>query len=270
MAQADTMHLGLDPHRIDLWCSFLADIDAAHRWPAYAALLDDTERRRTRALRRPADRRRHIAARALVRTVLSRYRPRAPEAWRFVTDEHGRPRIAPEHGLPEMQFNIAHTAGVVVLAVTADGALGVDVETPRRRTDTLALERYFAPAERRVLQGLPDAARRRRFFELWTLKEAYLKARGMGLRLPLKSVAFQYCAPAGLQLHCTGAISNPPQRWALAQLRLRRGYLLGLCAERRESHPASLTLYETVPLEGVRQLSAQVLRATGIQTTSVR
>jgi 4'-phosphopantetheinyl transferase len=262
--------LALDPRRIDVWCAFLADIDAARRWRQYPALLDEGERRRARALRRPADRRRHVAARALVRTVLSRYRSPAPQDWRFIADAHGRPQLSPEHQWPELQFNIAHTAGVVVLAVTAGAAVGVDVETSRRRTDTVALERYFAPTERAALEALPAAARRRRFFELWTLKEAYLKARGLGLRLPLAGFAFEYCALAGLQIQFTGACPDTPQRWALAQLCLRGRYLLALCAERHAPQPATLALYETVPLGEVQSMKAQVLRALGFETPATQ
>jgi 4'-phosphopantetheinyl transferase len=259
-------HLALDPQRIDVWCTFLADIDAAGLWRHSAALLDEGERRRARALRRPADRRRHVAARALVRTVLSRYRSSAPQDWRFIADAHGRPQLSPEHQWPELQFNIAHTAGVVVLAVTAGAAVGVDVETSRRRTDTVALERYFAPAERAALEALPAAARRRRFFELWTLKEAYLKARGLGLRLSLAGFAFEYCAPAGVQIQFTDACPDTPQRWAFAQFELRGRYPLAVCAERRTPQPSTVALYETVALGEVRSVTAQVLRANGIET----
>lgn len=259
-------HLALDPQRIDVWCTFLADIDAAGLWRNYTALLDEGERRRARALRRPADRRRHVAARALVRTVLSRYRSSAPQDWRFSADAHGRPELSPEHQWPELQFNIAHTAAVVVLAVTAGAAVGVDVETSRRRADTVALERYFAPTERAALEALPAAARRRRFFELWTLKEAYLKARGLGLRLPLAGFAFEYCAPAGVQIQFTDACPDTPQRWALAQLCLRGRYLLALCAERRMPQQLVLALHQTVPLGEVRPVRAQLLRANGIET----
>jgi len=264
------VHLALDPQRIDVWCTFLADIDAAGLWRHYAALLDEAERRRGRALRRPADRRRHVAARALVRTVLSRYRSSAPQDWRFIADAHGRPQLSPEHQWPELQFNIAHTAGVVVLAVTAGAAVGVDVETPRRRTDTVALERYFAPTERAALEALPAAARRRRFFELWTLKEAYLKARGLGLRLPLAGFAFDFCAPARVQLQVTDACADTPQRWALAQLCLRGRYLLALCAERRTPQPLALASYETVPLGEAQSKKAQVLRALGFETLATQ
>ena len=257
----------LDPRRIDLWCAFLTDIDAAGHWRQCTALLDEGELRRARTLRRPADRRRHVAARALVRTVLSRYLPPAPQDWRFVADAHGRPQLSPEHRLPELQFNIAHTAGLVVLALRVGGALGVDVETPRRRTDTLALERYFAPAERAALRALPAAARRRRFFEVWTLKEAYLKARGLGLRLPLEGFAFEFGAPADVTLTMTDACADTPQRWALGQWSLRGRYLLALCAERRTPRPLALRLYETVPLGAVRSMPAQVLRTLGVESS---
>ena len=249
-----------DPERIDLWCAFLADIDAARRWGEYPALLDAEERRRGQRLRMSADRRRHLAARALARTVLSRYAPVAPGKWVFEPDAHGRPRIRAPQPAP-VEFNIAHSGELVVLAVGPGGALGVDVEALQRRTDTVALERYFAPAECAALGALGAEARRRRFFELWTLKEAYLKARGVGLRLPLGGFAFDLAEPGALALSFTGAFADQSARWAFAQLTLRGQYVVAVCAERRAAQSLELAVHEAVPLAGQRRVSAQLSRA---------
>ena len=262
--------LVLEPQRIDLWCAFLADLDAARCWGECATLLNVPERRRARTLRRPADRRRHLAARALVRTVLSRYLPVAPREWVFDPDAHGRPRIVAPQGLPPLEFNIAHSGGVVMLGVTAGSALGVDVELPRRRTDTVGLERYFAPRERSALAALPPAQRRGRFFELWTLKESYLKARGLGLRLPLDGLTFEPQTSGGIELSFTDAIADSPQRWVLAQLRLRGRYVAAVCAERAGSRATTLAVYETVPFGQTRAMSPPLLRARGMHISSVR
>ena len=259
----------LEHGTIDLWCVALGDVDAARRWADYQALLDAGEQARQGRLMRRADRRRNLAARALVRTVLSRYLPVAPEAWVFGADAHGRPRIVAPQGLPPIEFNIAHSGERVVLGITAGRALGVDVEYTRRRADTVSLERYFAPAERAALAALPAARRRRRFFELWTLKEAYLKARGLGLRLPLHGCAFEWSAPGEVRLALSGAFAAGPQRWALAQLTLHERYVLAVCAERREEQPLSLAVHELVPLEWSRLVEPTFVRAAGFVAHAV-
>ena len=254
----------LERAAIDLWCVALRDIDAARRWGDYRALLDAREQVRHARLLRRADRRRDLAARALVRTVLSRYLPAAPEAWVFGADAQGRPRIVAPQGLPPIEFNIAHSGERVVLGIAAGRSLGVDVEYTRRRADTVSLERYFAPAERAALAALPAGQRRRRFFELWTLKEAYLKARGLGLRLPLHGCAFEWSVPGEVRLAVSGACAAGPQRWALAQLTLHGPYVLAVCAERREDSPLTLAVHEVVPLEWSRAVEPRLARATGI------
>lgn len=254
----------LEHGAIDLWCMALRDVDAARRWGDYRALLDAGEQARQGRLLRRADRRRNLAARALVRTVLSRYLPVAPEAWVFGADAHGRPRIVAPQGLPPIEFNLAHSGERVVLGITTGRSLGVDVEYTRRRADTVSLERYFAPAERAALATLPAAQRRQRFFELWTLKEAYLKARGLGLRLPLHGCAFEWSAPGEVRLALSGAFAAGPQRWALAQLSLRERYVLAVCAERREDPPLTLAVHEVVPLEWSRLVAPPLARAAGI------
>lgn len=260
------MSLALDQQRIELWCAWLADIDAARRWDDYRALLDAPERERQSRLRVAADRRRDLAARALVRTVLSRHVPVPPGAWVFGADANGRPRIVAPLPLPPIEFNIAHSGDLVVLAVATGRALGVDVEDAGRRTDTVALERYFAPQECEALNALPAEARRQGFFELWTLKESYLKARGVGLRLPLRGVAFEFGEPAAVKLSFTGVFDDEPARWALAQLTLRGHYTLAVCAERHGPEALRLAVQETVPLAWARPLSPSLACASGIET----
>ena len=92
-----------------------------------------------------------------------------------------------------LNFNISHTKSLVLLGVTSDGALGVDVENCRSREAPLKIaHQFFAPEELAELQALPRAQQHDRFFEYWTLKESYIKARGMGLSLPFELVQFPF------------------------------------------------------------------------------
>ncbi len=155
------------------------------------ALLSDEELEQQRAFRAGSPRRLHLVARGLQRTVLSRFVPSvAPREWRFERAAGGRPSIAPGHGI-DLDFSIAHTTGLVAMAVGAGMRLGVDVESLERRRSLQIAQRYFSAREIAALEALPPAAQPRRFIELWTLKEAYLKAIGTGIAGGLGSMTFE-------------------------------------------------------------------------------
>lgn len=186
--------LASSPGVVDLWYfpyEQVADLDPL--WSAYLELLTADERKRGERYLMERDRRQFLATRALARTVLSHYAAVAAADWRFALGERGKPHIAGPPPVPPLYFNLANTAGLVVCAVSlVHETLGVDVERLDRRNDLLALaDRYFAPAEATALRVLPSADRPRRFFDYWTLKESYIKARGQGLAIPLDSFAFE-------------------------------------------------------------------------------
>lgn len=153
-------------------------------------------------------------ARWLSRAQLSRLAPVPPEAWRFEPNAHGRPEIVAPEARRGLRFSITHTPGLVAVAIAEGREIGLDAEDAGRAGDFLGIaHRYFAPSELAGLRALPDeAARRERFFELWTLKEAYLKARGVGLGLPLDCFAFGFEAD-GLSFACDARAGDEAGRW---------------------------------------------------------
>lgn len=180
------------PGIVDLWhWNYRADEAALGR--AAGALMSDDERERGARLRFRRDRCVHLAARILVRSLLSRYAPGvAPAEWRFQAGERGKPRVAGPASTPPLHFNLAHTPGVVAMALSvAHDEVGVDVERPERPIDAVDLaQRFFAPEEAAAVRNAPPGEAGPRFVVLWTLKESYLKARGQGLALPLDAVHF--------------------------------------------------------------------------------
>lgn len=214
-----------------------------------AALLDDADRERAAAIRHEGARAEFVTGRALLRTALSRTvdGALAPHAWRFAPNPWGRPELAgalPE-GARDLRFNLSHTRGLVAVALARApvAELGVDVETVHRRTRTDALaERYFAPAELEALRALPStSARRERFFALWTLKEAYIKARGRGLAIPLREFAFALEAPGTLALDFAPQHDEQrPARWRCGLFEPAPGHRLALAAALSEASSARL------------------------------
>jgi 4'-phosphopantetheinyl transferase len=257
------MQLKPDGGRIDLWCTYISEIADEALWPRYDALLSAEERARQARFRFAADQRRHLVTRALVRTVLSRYAAVAPQDWSFSAGPRGRPAILAPATQPPLEFNISHSADLVLLGVTSGRALGVDVESiDARAADTRGLDRYFAAQESEALLALPPGQRRGRFFELWTLKEAYIKSRGLGLAIALDAFRFEFIGERGVRLLMSPTLDDSPGAWRLWQLAPRSGYLAAVCAARGETSPPQITVRELVPLARERIIAVEILRST--------
>ena len=199
----------------------LLQTDNAEAWAqreAYLALMSADEHGRMARLIFERDRRRFLLTRALVRTMLSRYAPVLPAQWSFIENAHGRPEIVdPPAGVPDLRFNISHTDGLIACAVTIGREVGVDVEHVGRRLTHDVAGRFFAPREVTDLARLSDDEQQRAFFDYWTLKEAYIKARGFGLALPLADFAFTLAPPLAPQIAFEPSLHDDPATWQFAQ-----------------------------------------------------
>ena len=180
--------------------SAFCGISLCERWD----LLDDGERIRARRFRFESDRRDYVAAHALLRLALSRTAPIDPAQWLFVADANGKPMVAgPTHGAA-VAISLSHTRGIVACGIGSGIAVGVDVERIRQIDRSVELAReFFSPREVNALERLDSGSRCRRFLELWTLKESYAKAVGLGLRMPLHATSFDILE--GNVVRCTSS-----------------------------------------------------------------
>jgi 4'-phosphopantetheinyl transferase len=181
-----------------VWFRLTTDADERAIAAATAALSPEEQARCSR-LRRPQDRRDFAVAHALLRTTLTRYGARPPGSWTFSRGPSGKPALAAGNDAPDLRFNLAHTDGLVACVVSRTGEVGVDVEHVDRRVHPQELaDRFFTRDEATWLAGCRDAERATRFTELWTLKEAYVKATGAGLSSPLDAFGFRLDGEDGL------------------------------------------------------------------------
>jgi 4'-phosphopantetheinyl transferase len=180
------------------------------------AMLDDGERARHLRFRFAEDRDAYLAAHALTRAVLARQLGVAPSALRFEHGPHGRPELAWPAPSPRLRFNLSHTRGLVACALALEHDIGVDVEHVQRRVEIeLLAKNVFSETERAELLALAGEPQRRRFFELWTLKEAYIKAVGKGLALPLPAIDIQLAASRAPTIAFATPIGDDGARWFL-------------------------------------------------------
>jgi 4'-phosphopantetheinyl transferase len=238
----------VDSRHIDVWCTFFDDVEERALREEYPLLLGDDERDRWSRFVFDKDRRRYLVTRALVRSTLSRYADIAPAHWTFRANAFGRPEIINDS--PEARaiaFNVSHTDGLAVLVVTGHTRIGVDTEEIRSRRAPLELaDRFFAVEESGALKALPPDLQPRRFFEYWTLKESYLKARSVGLSLPLHKCVFGF--PAAGQLgHRIDPTLDDPSTWRFWQFTVAKTHLIAICAERLGSEVPTLRLTRVVP-----------------------
>jgi 4'-phosphopantetheinyl transferase len=160
----------------------------------YESLLSADERERMSRFHFARNRHQYLITRALVRASLSAYYPFEPGAWQFSQNRYGKPEISHPDASLGMRFNLSHTHGLTVCAVAHHCDIGVDVEDSQRstRVDLNSLAAYFSAQEVEDLRKLPADQQTERFFAYWTLKESYIKARGLGLAIPLDKFGFRF------------------------------------------------------------------------------
>lgn len=207
-----------------------------------ASLLSPDERERAARYHFASDRARFVAGRGLLRLVLAAYLGLAPNALRFDYNAYGKPSPRPGEAT-DLAFSASGSGSLACFALTRAGALGVDIEHVRPDITLAECEqiaaRFFSPAEQEMLCALPSEERRAAFFTAWTRKEAYLKARGVGLTQPLAqfTVSLDSARPALLDASSgdssgDGSGEGEAARWQFLSIEPPTTYAAALVAER--------------------------------------
>jgi 4'-phosphopantetheinyl transferase len=205
------------PETVSVWRASLAADDAA--LARFGATLSAPEQERAARFAYPRERNAFVASRGLLRALLPRYAGGTPAALAIEADPLGKPRLVGPCGIGRFRFSVAHSGGLWACAVALGREVGLDVEEirPSRERDSIA-ERYYSPAERAALASLPEGARERAFHLCWTRKEAWLKARGLGLTVPLDSFDVSVHEGEPARLLATRPDAAEAARWTLVDL----------------------------------------------------
>ena len=223
--------LTLHPADVHIWA---ASLDSeAESCEELSEILSPDEKERATHLVFPLHRDRFIAARALLRMVLSSYVHHPPQDIEFRYSRHGKPSLAKSCGGDLLQFNLSHSEGLVLYAVTQSRPVGIDIECIRRLNDMGSMVKGFlSESERHQLYSLPSNQQLRAFFAAWTRKEAYLKAIGAGISESMQHVEVSLApeTPAKfLKIPCPAGHS-----WQLLDLDPASGYVASLAVEGRD------------------------------------
>lgn len=196
----------------------------------FRSTLEDDEIQRADRFHFEKDRRAFTVGRGFLRHVLGRYLTARPEALRFAYGSYGKPALNGEHKNSSLRFNMSHSRGVGLVAVSDNRELGVDVEYIRADFATEDItRRFFSPHEVAAFNALSEELRVAAFFRCWTRKEAYIKAIGRGLSQPLDGFDVTLApeaAPALLR-----ADEGDPSRWSLRDIDVGSDYAAALVVE---------------------------------------
>ena len=208
--------LRLAAGQVDIWLTRVCDI-CHSREPDALDVLSTEERIKSRRYSSEVARIQYLISRLLVRTVLSKY-ARVPEhVWQFEANAYGRPYIVGPQVVHDLRFNLSNTVGLVACAVTIGCDVGIDVQHTEWQIDIdMLLPTVFAAPELADVCSFPQSDRRDRFFSYWTLKEAYVKARGEGMSIPLDTFWFDFNGGAPL-LRVADHCHDNPERWQFRQ-----------------------------------------------------
>lgn len=214
---------------VHVWRAELDTESAARR--TFRETLSDDERERAERFRFDKDRHRFITARVALRSILGRYLNITPREVRFSYNTRGKPALTPGHR-SRLRFNLSHSRGLALCAVTAGREVGVDLEKIRGRpAGEKIAERFFSREETDAIRALPVGERAAAFFACWTRKEACLKARGGGLTLKLDTFTVPVLPVNHGQRVDVIADTETGSRWTLWNLLPDPGYVAALAVE---------------------------------------
>ncbi len=222
----------IQPSEVHIWLAHLAL--PAERMQRLASLLSAEESAKAARFHFAHDREHFIVSHAILRLLLARYCTLAPENVHFTVNAYGKPALQTSSDQPLLSFNLSHSHGLALYAFTGICELGIDIEYMRTNLEyTEVATHFFSQREIADLRSLPKEHTASGFFTAWTRKEAYIKARGLGLSLPLDQfdVSLHPEAPAALL-----EIREPgldAATWSMHEIPVPAGYKAALALPAR-------------------------------------
>jgi len=225
-----TLPLSLPADEVHIWLAKLDDYTA----DSLKVMLAADELARAARFHFDKDRNHFIVARALLRKLLAAYLDVGAGELQISYAEKGKPSLA-ESRQGSLKFNVAHSHGLAIYAFSWNREVGIDLEFIREDlAEEKIAERFFSQSEIDSMRGLPAELRKQAFFDCWTRKEAYIKARGEGLSIPLDEFDVSLRPGEVAALLRNHEDPNEVTRWSMQSVAVPAGYVGALVAQGKD------------------------------------
>jgi len=254
----------IEKSEIHLWQLEQADFELSSLQRHCLAWLTELELKRFQRLQFDRHRKQLLLGRVLMRVALSNYdRSVAAASWNFTHNDYGKPAISEEQNSASLYFNLSHSVEKVVLAVSRFKDIGVDVQCARKSRRIAAIsQRYFSGTEADELLNLPEEQRQSRFYDLWVLKEAYIKARGKGLKMPLQHFSYGFSGGDKLTVEFDAQLYDVESLWQFWQLSAGLDFKLAIAAKTgKEGLVHTLSGWRLIGLDKFLKQEVQIIRS---------
>lgn len=243
------MVLELSSGTIHLSLAFPDEITDEQLLLSYERLLNEDEKNRWQRFYFAKHRHQYLVTRALIRSTLSHYVDIDPKDWRFSVNEYGKPEIKRGFIDQPIRFNLSHTDGLIICAIVLNDDIGVDCENIQKKHPLSIAEHCFSKQEIHALNQLPEHQQPQRFLEYWTLKEAYIKAKGMGLSLPLDQFSFILRENRRVEIAFEPCLQDNPQHWQFWQLTPSEHHIAAVSIKSETKMKFQLLMNKVVPFQ---------------------
>jgi len=238
-----------DDSQVHLYFCLSDQVTDASLLCRYQSLLTEEETEQMSRLYFTGHRHQFLLTRALVRCCLSRYHAVEPAEWRFTKNPYGKPQASHPDIERTTRFNLSHARGLIICGIAPGVDIGVDVEDTERTTQAAfdSLASYFSEQEIRDLAELTEDRQKQRFFDYWTLKEAYIKARGKGLALPLGQFSFHFTGDTLSEFRVQPELGDDARNWQFWRISMSGHYRIAIALNSPRAG-FEVSAFNTVPL----------------------
>ncbi len=234
---------------VHLWLIDQRSIHLDEQRETYEQWLSEDEQESLHRYSHPELQDEQLVTRAGLRSSLSQYSDSIPpKRWVFKRSERGKPSLSDDSPMQELSFNLSHSGDWLAIGVTVENLIGIDLQQRHHQKPLSELaKRFFSEPETQALAELPEPRQSEHFFRLWTLKEAYLKARGLGIAHGLDKARFHIDNNGLITAEFDDSLGDDPYDWQFHHYELDDDYCLSLALKQHRAQDASTHFYKLIP-----------------------
>lgn len=241
----------LKPGEVHFFYSKVDEIKDDALLAEYRNVVSEKEKLKINRYMFDKDKHSSLITRALLRFVLSIYTREDPCNFQFIENSYGKPDLKPGIIDIPVKFNISHSRKVTACALVLGREIGVDIEEYHRKVDLAIADRFFSKSESEYLKACPDKNKKDIFFDFWTLKESYIKARGMGLSIALDKFSFEI-DKKNIYINFHESLNDSPDHWSFFKFAPVENYKAAIAIQSPEKSDLKLQIHKCVPFREIK------------------